>query len=272
MKGVIFKEDGYFQVEAENGKKYPISQTSLFEKGFGVQVGKIVDFDIERRYTEDGVLEYAILKTSVTRVEIISKENGRERVIRDEDIELSFQDANKTLKVFVGYKEETKKQPLFKTFDGVDIFEGDEYFFIWLATPAQRQTVWTPYSAKAKKLNADESFSENAVFFSTANAVIEYIKKFQNYTYNDGERIKNGESFFIYSPKFYKCLHGVFGQFVKPEYDGKRFRTKEEVEKLIQLNKPQYSLKQIKDLVNNWSMCVISEEDILNKIKNYETL
>ena len=42
---------------------------------------------------------------SVKRVEIVSKDKGRERVIKSEDIELSFQDDFKTLKVFYGYGE-----------------------------------------------------------------------------------------------------------------------------------------------------------------------
>ena len=40
---------------------------------------------------------------SVNRVEIISKVNGREKVVRAEDIELQYQDDGKTLKIFYGY-------------------------------------------------------------------------------------------------------------------------------------------------------------------------
>jgi hypothetical protein len=41
----------------------------------------------------------------VSRVEIISKKNGREKVVKEEDIELSFQDNNQTLKIFYGYNK-----------------------------------------------------------------------------------------------------------------------------------------------------------------------
>jgi len=43
----------------------------------------------------------------VNRVEIISKKNGREKVVRAEDIELSFQDDGRTLKIFYGYLDNT---------------------------------------------------------------------------------------------------------------------------------------------------------------------
>jgi hypothetical protein len=41
----------------------------------------------------------------VNRVEIISKKEGREKVVRAEDIELSFQDDGRTLKIFYGYSD-----------------------------------------------------------------------------------------------------------------------------------------------------------------------
>ena len=42
-------------------------------------------------------------KNKITRVELISCKNGREKVIKTDDIELSFQDENRTLKIFYGY-------------------------------------------------------------------------------------------------------------------------------------------------------------------------
>lgn len=43
------------------------------------------------------------MENKITRVELISKQNGREKVIKTDDIELSFQDDNRTLKIFYGY-------------------------------------------------------------------------------------------------------------------------------------------------------------------------
>lgn len=42
---------------------------------------------------------------NINRVEIINKDRGREKVVRAEDITLSYQDDGKTLKVFYGYGE-----------------------------------------------------------------------------------------------------------------------------------------------------------------------
>lgn len=42
---------------------------------------------------------------NINRVEIINKDRGREKVVKAEDIELSFQDGGLTLKVFYGYGE-----------------------------------------------------------------------------------------------------------------------------------------------------------------------
>lgn len=45
------------------------------------------------------------LTTSITRLEVINKDRGREKVIRGQDITLSLQDDMTTLKVFYGYGE-----------------------------------------------------------------------------------------------------------------------------------------------------------------------
>ena len=44
----------------------------------------------------------------------------------------------------------------------------------------------------------------------------------------------------------------------------------EVVEKHIKFNKPQYSIKDIVSVVNNWSMCGIDEDDILNFLAKNE--
>lgn len=45
------------------------------------------------------------MENKITRVELISKQNGREKVIKTDDIELSFQDDGRTLKIFYGYSK-----------------------------------------------------------------------------------------------------------------------------------------------------------------------
>ena len=59
----------------------------------------------ENRLLREKINKLEDLTTSITRVEIINKDRGREKVVRSEDIELSFQDDFKTLKVFYGYGE-----------------------------------------------------------------------------------------------------------------------------------------------------------------------
>lgn len=71
--------------------------------------------------------EFAIINNKyVTRVELISYQNGREKVIKTDDIELSFQDDGRTLKIFYGYgkldnlKHFTKHPKLFFGYQGAE--------------------------------------------------------------------------------------------------------------------------------------------------------
>jgi hypothetical protein len=51
----------------------------------------------------DQVMYKYVDNTDVNRVELVSKENGREKAVKTNDITLSFQDDGKTLKIFYGY-------------------------------------------------------------------------------------------------------------------------------------------------------------------------
>ena len=69
-----------------------------------------------------------------------------------------------------------KRKPLFTTEDGVRIFEGDEYWFVWVGIPAHRQEKLKPYHIKkAKELETNATWAEDARFFSTKEAAEEYI-------------------------------------------------------------------------------------------------
>ena len=59
----------------------------------------------ENKLLREKINKLEDLTTSITRVEIINKDRGREKVVRSEDIELSFQDEYRTVKVFYGYGE-----------------------------------------------------------------------------------------------------------------------------------------------------------------------
>ena len=68
-----------------------------------------------------------------------------------------------------------EKCVLFTTEDGVDIFEGEKYWHIWKDKPAEGQIINHPYYSTAHKLDSSESYSENAVFFSTDKKAEEYV-------------------------------------------------------------------------------------------------
>jgi len=73
------------------------------------------------------------------------------------------------------WKKIPKKTPLFTTEDGVEIFEGDNYSFIWLYNPATNQSTYTSYTFKAKLLEENCAWSVNAKYFSTKEKAEEYV-------------------------------------------------------------------------------------------------
>jgi hypothetical protein len=88
---------------------YPNTDINILDKSFYSTVSRTRFFHImECNGAFIDKVEYRE-NQKVTRVEIISKKNGREQVVRAEDIELSFQDDNRTLKIFYGYADNDKK-------------------------------------------------------------------------------------------------------------------------------------------------------------------
>lgn len=83
-------------------------------------------------------------------------------------------------------------------------------------------------------------------------------------TTEDGVEIYGGEKLHLVT----KCFRlGVGLNFTKDELKDKDylfFAEKENAERFINLNKPQYSIKDIVPIVNNWSMSGIDEDTILN--------
>lgn len=67
------------------------------------------------------------------------------------------------------------KEPILTTFDGVELFDQDVYYFIWLNKPAHGQEVNKIYKAIVRDLEEDTSWSSDAVFFSTKESAEEYI-------------------------------------------------------------------------------------------------
>lgn len=71
------------------------------------------------------------------------------------------------------------KEPILTTFDGVELFDQDVYYFIWLNKPAHGQEVNKIYKAIVRPLEGDASWSSDAVFFSTKESAEKYLKENQ---------------------------------------------------------------------------------------------
>jgi len=67
------------------------------------------------------------------------------------------------------------KEPILTTFDGVELFDQDVYYFIWLNKPAHGQEINKVYKAIVRPLDGDTAWSSDAVFFSTEELAEEYI-------------------------------------------------------------------------------------------------
>lgn len=71
-----------------------------------------------------------------------------------------------------------KKKPVLVTKDGVELFLGDSYYFIWTNRPAHGQVEFTPYHVKV--LTDKGEFCENAIFFSTKDAANKWMLDLKN--------------------------------------------------------------------------------------------
>lgn len=89
--------------------------------------------------------------------------------------------------------EYNNRKPLLVTQEGVELFEGDDYWFFWTKNPAHRQEVNTIYKYKVKPLDSETTWSKNAVFFSSEIAAKNYVKENEKkYSLNDiKEAVKN---------------------------------------------------------------------------------
>ena len=159
-----------------------------------------------------------------------------------------------------------KEEILLKTEDGFNIFEGEDYFFFWTDNkPAIGQQPYKLYNHKAKKLEDNTFWAENARFFGKR----ENAEKALTYTTAEGGLIKEGQEFYVYDNVRFKCLEGVYGHFKNKKYDGRRFKTKEEVKQLILMSKPCLSLKE---LLSVWgdtnTLNVYSNSPLFNRFKN----
>ncbi len=86
------------------------------------------------------------------------------------------------------------------------------------------------------------------------------------YTTVDGESIREGNTFYVYDDKSIKPIYASYGHFTNKKYDGKRYKTRKEVEDLIELNKVQYSLKDIIRIANKLTSNALRSKDEILKL------
>ena len=137
------------------------------------------------------------------------------------------------------YLSEAKhiKKPLFKTFDNVDIYEGDDLFWLHKKSNTIGKYVWNNFKSS---LNDDKW-----LFFSTKQAAQDYINsKKVLFTTEDGVDIKKGDKSYYLSKTNHSITEGTF--YGGGEHNGWYFSTKELAETYILHRKPCLSMQDLK--------------------------
>lgn len=81
---------------------------------------------------------------------------------------------------------EEVKEAILTTFDGVELFKGDNCWFIWLSDPCHGQSINEIYKCKVTPSQKDTFWSPTAVFFSSEISAKEYLKQNEKrYSLND---------------------------------------------------------------------------------------
>ena len=150
---------------------------------------------------------------------------------------------------------EKVKEPILTTVDGFELFGGESIY-----------GVTDDFQLCYVSIATEENIQRCKIFAKKENAE-EYIKTYKNYKTVDGKQIVEGDNFYLYDNAHYKCLYGSFGQFKSTKWDGKRYRTEEEVLQKIREEKPQYSLNQVeKVLIKYLPLNTIYQGEIIGKI------
>ncbi len=138
-----------------------------------------------------------------------------------------------------------KKEPIFTTEDGVEIFEGDKYWFYWKEQAATNQKplkVYGPFIRE--KLLKGINLSPEAVFFSSQLKAAQHLNKNYKIKVEDGYVSKTETIYGI------NCFwEGFFeiGSHINSfmNKNKKFFKSKEKRDKYISENKPMYSKKDM---------------------------
>lgn len=151
---------------------------------------------------------------------------------------------NNRLKFELVYETLTHYGPVMVTDDGVEIFEGDPYWFIWLERPCRYHIINKPYYIKHASGDTG-GWCDNVKFFSTKEKANEYIFKHTPiYTTEDGVKIYPNDTVYYVLSNFSK-------KYYKPTKDDRNlfeihyFSNEEAADEYINYNKPMYSLNDV---------------------------
>lgn len=131
--------------------------------------------------------------------------------------------------------------------DGAKLYQGDEYWFIWLEKIDVNRNTYTPFHVE----NISYSFNkhEKCLVFSTLEAAETYIKEHVLFTTEDGVEIHSNEEVYQVDEKlnfyYFKNWYGNLGENGKPAKGRVSFYTKKAADEYIRLNKPVFSLEDI---------------------------
>ena len=144
---------------------------------------------------------------------------------------------------FLAEKELKNRKPIFKTEDGVDIFEGD--IIDWVIN--NKEDVRFLYQLEFNKQHAIMLNRIDTVFkvFSTKEKAEEWVSNNTPQKTVDGFEITRGEEMWVVSTNFYKLHKSVGGHFKKDNGKHLLFKNKENAINYIVLNKVTLFLSDI---------------------------
>lgn len=132
------------------------------------------------------------------------------------------------------------KQPLFKTEDGVDVFEDSEIFC------CKKADKMFPLKIKGSIWLNNKDLRDKFKYFSTLDACKSYINKNTVILKtDDGVDLRLGDEFWHVDPNYFVNWGKISDGEFRLLNGYKHFSTKEAARKYVDLNKPMYSLKDI---------------------------
>ena len=145
------------------------------------------------------------------------------------------------------WEEVIENPPLTKTFDGVDVFEGDNVAWVIRGE--------FTYMLTLHKTHIKGCLQESEIYkiFSSKKKALEWVEENKPKTVlttQDNVELKYGDKFYVVDTKFFKIFEAEAGITFKTEkWIKNSYFDKKLAEEWIVFNKPVLSLK---DLLDNW--------------------